>query len=382
MTRETKIGLLVALAFILVVGILLSEHVTRATEPPQANLVHAGSTVRAGIGAPGATGAQPPITTITAEQLQPKQPIPTHPELRQPSAPAGVVLVSPTPTAPGQAPTASTLVPTPAPASPAPTPTSPTLVPSPLPDAPPSVQPIVSTDQMTPSPWDALERSARAHGEQLVPVGDHARPSNVPSPARAELAPPAPNGTREYLAEAGDNLHKIALKTMGASTKANRDAIVRLNPSLQQSPDKIIVGQRYLVPNVVGNQTGSTNVAPSDRASAETSRATAQASRATAQTNRAAAQTSRTNAQAARANASSDRADAQPARIASSDVIIYEVQPGDSLWRIAVQQIGSPAGIRIIREMNPDVLTSDAVRVGMKLRLPKPPAGQSTARAD
>src|SRR4051812_15462959 len=38
MTRETKIGLLVGLAFIIVIGILLSDHFTSATQPHQAAL--------------------------------------------------------------------------------------------------------------------------------------------------------------------------------------------------------------------------------------------------------------------------------------------------------------------------------------------------------
>ena len=33
MTRETKIGLLVGLAFIIVIGILLSDHIGSTTEP-------------------------------------------------------------------------------------------------------------------------------------------------------------------------------------------------------------------------------------------------------------------------------------------------------------------------------------------------------------
>src|SRR3954468_17682376 len=38
MTRETKIGLLVGLAFIIVIGILLSDHFTTANQPHQAAL--------------------------------------------------------------------------------------------------------------------------------------------------------------------------------------------------------------------------------------------------------------------------------------------------------------------------------------------------------
>ena len=37
MTRETKIGMLVGLAFIIVIGILLSDHMTSTTEPQRAD---------------------------------------------------------------------------------------------------------------------------------------------------------------------------------------------------------------------------------------------------------------------------------------------------------------------------------------------------------
>ena len=53
MTRETKIGLLVGLAFIIVIGILLSDHLTSATEPPQPPLAQAGNDVRRAGAVPG-----------------------------------------------------------------------------------------------------------------------------------------------------------------------------------------------------------------------------------------------------------------------------------------------------------------------------------------
>jgi hypothetical protein len=46
MTRETKIGLLVGLAFIIVIGILLSDHMTSSTEPPRRRCRSPGNNVR------------------------------------------------------------------------------------------------------------------------------------------------------------------------------------------------------------------------------------------------------------------------------------------------------------------------------------------------
>ena len=86
MTRETKIGLLVGLAFIIVIGILLSDHLTSSTEPPPATLANAGNTVRQTVTTPGSNTTQPPITNVsTAPQpVTPQQLVPTPSELQQP----------------------------------------------------------------------------------------------------------------------------------------------------------------------------------------------------------------------------------------------------------------------------------------------------------
>src|SRR5690606_13602842 len=62
MTREAKIGLLVALAFLLVIGILLSDHVSTATREPPAPLSGIEQNIRGSTSAPGA-GVTPNINT-------------------------------------------------------------------------------------------------------------------------------------------------------------------------------------------------------------------------------------------------------------------------------------------------------------------------------
>src|SRR5438094_142401 len=64
MTRETKIGLLVGLAFIIVIGILLSDHLTQTNEPQQAQLAQVAGNVRTGVAVPG--GAQAPASSAGA----------------------------------------------------------------------------------------------------------------------------------------------------------------------------------------------------------------------------------------------------------------------------------------------------------------------------
>src|SRR4051794_5842279 len=95
MTRETKIGLLVGLAFIIVIGILLSDHLTSATEPQQAQLAQVAGNVRTAVVVPGAQSA-PPITTVPPQQpVVPQQPVPTKEELTPKQPPVEIVQIGP-----------------------------------------------------------------------------------------------------------------------------------------------------------------------------------------------------------------------------------------------------------------------------------------------
>jgi cytoskeletal protein RodZ len=87
MTRETKIGLLVGLAFIIVIGILLSDHMTSTTQPPQAALAEAAANVRESATAPAASGPAPaPVGNVPP--ITPTNPVLTQIELRPPVQPA------------------------------------------------------------------------------------------------------------------------------------------------------------------------------------------------------------------------------------------------------------------------------------------------------
>src|SRR5215217_3898980 len=100
MTRETKIGLLVGLAFIIVIGILLSDHLTSTNEPQQAQLGTVGNTVRNGVTVPG--GANPPITQIVTppQTVAPSQTVPTKDEITPKQAPIEIVKIGGAPIAP------------------------------------------------------------------------------------------------------------------------------------------------------------------------------------------------------------------------------------------------------------------------------------------
>src|SRR5205814_2776929 len=97
MTRETKIGLLVGLAFIIVIGILLSDHLG-STEPPQAQLAGVGDTVRGGAAIP--PPVNPPALAIPPVAVAPHQPVPTNTDLNPQPAGSAIVQISPGATPP------------------------------------------------------------------------------------------------------------------------------------------------------------------------------------------------------------------------------------------------------------------------------------------
>src|SRR3954467_13052992 len=79
MTRETKIGMLAGLAFIIVIGILLSDHMTSTTETPRADQARAGSDVRGGTTTPAP--ASPTVRTEIPPPSIPTAPMPTQQEI-------------------------------------------------------------------------------------------------------------------------------------------------------------------------------------------------------------------------------------------------------------------------------------------------------------
>src|ERR1700743_3010964 len=81
MTRETKIGLLVGLAFIIVVGILLSDHMASTTELPQAPLETAEKTSHGAVVTPGETHNTEIAKVIMPMDVNPPAPVPTREEL-------------------------------------------------------------------------------------------------------------------------------------------------------------------------------------------------------------------------------------------------------------------------------------------------------------
>jgi hypothetical protein len=353
MTRETKIGLLVGLAFIIVIGILLSDHLTSSTDPPPAAMTGTGNSVREQVRTPG--GAQMPVvTTVTPPHVQPQAPVPTPRELQPLTPPASVVQVGvggPSLSAQGtpQSPTVAIQQ-----QNPGPQPQGPAIVmvrnEDPAPAQPTASQPqqvagadvptIVTATAPPPAPVNdnPLARIAQQHGEPLVTM----TPTGQQRPLSSGNAA-APTGMKEYVAQSGDNVSRMASNLMGGNTKANRDAIIRANPSLQQDANKVIVGRTYRIPASAGEATPASAVM-------QTAVVVQQQS--------------------------------QPRPIqqvpASATEYWYTVKEGDSLWKIAADQLGNGNAWASIKELNKDVLNgTDTVTVNMRLRLPSKPIAQA-----
>src|SRR5688572_1189124 len=96
MTRETKIGLLVALAFIIVIVILLSDHMTITPRPPKVALAQTARSVGTSRTSPAPTTPAPaPVGNVPP--ITPANPVLTQVELRPPDVQAQAPSNSPAP---------------------------------------------------------------------------------------------------------------------------------------------------------------------------------------------------------------------------------------------------------------------------------------------
>lgn len=320
MNKEVKIGLLFGLAFIIVIGILLSDHLTSTNEPTPATLVFAGNTVRQGVTTPG--GSASPVTPVTPpQQVAPQTTVPTAQDLARRDPPVTVVQVGPSSVSPQVTP----------PPPPAPnTTTTPSVAVTPPTGAQPPVTTVASNSGST------LQDIARTFEVEVVPVGQEIGTPLHPAtpPVSTTTTPPAAaSAQKTYKAEPGDSLSKMAGKFLGSNTKANRERIIAANPTLKANPDVIVAGRTYVIPPTDGAAAPSSPPAPVTPAPAATQ---------------------------------------TPVRSAPEH--IYTVKSGDTLTRIAVEQLGSADAVASIVELNKGVLKDrNTIHPNMKLRLPAKP---------
>ena len=296
MTRETKIGLLVGLAFIIVIGVLLSDHLTSATNPQMSTkMAGIGTQVGDSLAAPGGYNPNKNITIIPPGNVLPPEQVPTRYETaRRPVEAAPAIVDIGSPTGPERKPIEIV-----------------------------NIDPRTNTTTLPP-----VRFVEPAPVVTPLPV--------VPTRVSAVTDVTAPK--REHKAQSGDTVSKMAYKYYGKNTKELRDLITKANPSLQRSPDRIVVGQMYVIPPAPS--AGQNTVAASTVGEAMMTSATTQP--------------------------------AASATAAATSVKIYTVKANDSLWRIATEQCHDINAAKQILALNKDVLKgSNKLQVGMKLKLPE-----------
>jgi LysM repeat protein len=300
MTRETKISLLVGLAFIIVIGILLSDHFRATQELPPAVLSQVGSTARRATDGPEA--ANPGISFVSPSDATPKEAVPTHDELITPPSP--VIPSSTYGNRPADNQSADNN----------------------------SNTAAAPQDHVANPPENPLNEVAQQNGEPIEPanVDGSARGDDTMTPPSAPA--PAVAAPRQYKAEDGDTVSRMAAKFLGENTRDNRQAIIDANPSLQEDPDRVIVGKSYVIPVPGGSASASNAVIPNN------------------------------------------------SNQSASGAYFYTVKEGDSLWQIANDQLDDPSAVDAIKDLNTTILKGeqhDVVIPGMKLRLPAKPVAET-----
>ena len=323
MTKETKIGLLVGLAFIIIVGILLGDSVRHATDVQPAPLPQVGANVRVAVTTPG-TPVGPPISMQsqgTPLSAVPQQTVLTNEEVSRPQG-GGVVIIGPGIHNPNLQPLNNN--------------GGSRIAENNVLDVP------HRSNQNTPNnqnrAGDPLNQLAQQHGEELVPFGSHPGNSeggNNSRPNKPGNTLALARTTQSYQAGSGDSLGKIASKFYGSSAKPLRDAIVAANPSLKQNPDRILAGQTYTIPAIeTATATPVPNPAPAPQLPASRG-----------------------------GNGTT-----------TAPEYWYTVKENDNLWKIARDQVGDPAAVAALKELNKEALKGgETVRINMKLRLPAKP---------
>jgi LysM repeat protein len=319
MTRETKIGLLVGLAFIIVIGILLSDY--NRNEIQNAPLPQVADNVRSSTATMHNQSNQNEIVPPPAP-IFPARTVPTPEDLHQRT----VIAIGP-----GAGPTS--------------------LEASEHHRVDTGQPPVVGDDNNPQPGTDPQQRivispqgGPLAGIPDTIPVGPR-QPLPAPQPPIAP-APPAPtvNGARQYVAVAGDTVNKLAGRFLGGNTKANREAIMAINPSLKANPNNVIVGKVYMIP-------AKGTVAVAAAAPAPGAPVVA----------------------APRPDAPVKPAPVVPAPVAAAAAPggFYTVKENDNLWRIAADQLGDGSQWEKIKELNADILKGrEALRPNMRLRLP------------
>lgn len=174
--------------------------------------------------------------------------------------------------------------------------------------------------------------------EEKIEIKKPLRPVNTVSP-------------KVYVVSDGDNLAKIAQKFYGTeegNKRANIMRIYELNRGLLTSPDDLQIGQKLVIPppavSLVDQNKNESAESASFFEKVES---------------------------IGRKLLQNDKKEQTPSRPKVSTGGQYVVKEGDSLWRIATEQLGNGSRYKEIVKLNSDVLEDEnSLRVGTTLKMP------------
>jgi len=191
---------------------------------------------------------------------------------------------------------------------------------------------------------DSLAARTNTATENVEPVEPVAVTEDSPPTAAASV-----DGDGTYVVQPGDTLTTIAKRTCGHCGPSTIDSICTANSKTLKNRNSLVVGQKLIIPKPAGRiitASGEAETAPNaGLATAATSKADSKKSAATKSkgTKTVAAGATRT----------------------------YRVKAKDTLSRIAKEQLGDARRYREIVELNRGVLGDhNRIRPGMKLKLP------------
>jgi len=142
------------------------------------------------------------------------------------------------------------------------------------------------------------------------------------------VRPPTVSPIATHKVASGETLASIAKKYYGGEEGnriVNVDRIFNANKGVLDAKDKVVVGQKLVIPALPGSDTPTTTI----------------------------------------------RKPAKPRPTLSTGQKWYVVKEGDSLWKIASSQLGKGSRSGEIQELNGDTITNEnVVAIGMRLRLP------------
>jgi len=320
MTRDAKIGLLLGLVFIFVIAFIINGLPSLCKKTSNEELTR--QMLESGGSGPGIAQTQRKIREIDVRQSRVYQ-WPSDVEIPR-TAEQGVRFSTPLPKPPGEV----------------------------TQETEPRGQRTVATAQ----------QQARAVQEPAQAVPGITQAASVPPslPAVKKDVPkqrmerPKPEQRKLYVVRENDNLALIAKKFYGAeegNRQINIDRIYKANRKILRSPDEIYVDQKLTIPPLPvlsRDKDTAENVLPAELFEKTES-------------------VGKHHLQAKKRQLLADKSTTPAKR----EYKLYVVKEGDSLWKIAAEQLGSGGRYKELTKLNARILEDeDNILVGTRLRIP------------